>query len=168
MTALVLSIFGWAQGEAAPAHQPAFTNCAVLNVHDGDTLNALCGRHSDRPLKLKVRLHCIDAPELAQAPWGRESREHLRGLIGKGPVDLRVVDRDKYGRFVAEVWKAGVNVNLKLVEAGQSAVYWQHCDSLSYGLTEVKARLSHVGIWRQWGLHQRPWEYRHGSASWKF
>jgi endonuclease YncB( thermonuclease family) len=168
ITALALSISGLVQGEAAPVQEQTFRDCAVLNVHDGDTLNALCGKHSDRPVKLKVRLHCIDAPELGQAPWGRESREHLRGLIGEGPVDLQVVDQDKYGRSVAEVWKGGININLKLAEAGQAAVYWQHCESLSYGVAEVKARLADAGIWRQLGLHQRPWAYRHGSTSWKY
>ena len=41
-------------------------------VHDGDTLHVLCGQHTR---KLKIRLYCMDAPELAQAPWGGEARD---------------------------------------------------------------------------------------------
>ncbi|MGH8626662.1 MAG: thermonuclease family protein, partial [Gammaproteobacteria bacterium] len=75
-------------------------NCAVLKVHDGDTLHVLCGQHTDQPRMLKIRLHCLDAPELAQAPWGREARDHLRALVAKGPVTLRIIEKDKYRRSV--------------------------------------------------------------------
>jgi endonuclease YncB( thermonuclease family) len=42
--------------------------CAVDHCHDGDTCTLVCGRDMDTPRRVKVRLHCIDAPELAQAP----------------------------------------------------------------------------------------------------
>jgi len=131
-------------------------SCAVLNVHDGDTMRVQCGNR-----RVKVRLHCIDAPELKQAPWGREARDYLRSLVGRGPVTVRVKDKDKYRRSVAEVWKDGTSMNLKMIQAGKVAVYWQHCNSATYGLAEWKARLVSAGIWRQRGLHQRPWKYRH-------
>lgn len=136
-------------------------NCAVLKVHDGDTLHVLCRQHADQPRKLKIRLHCIDAPELAQAPWGREARDQLRRLIQKGPVTVRVIEKDNYRRFVAEVWKDRANANLEMVKTGKAAVYWRHCNSPTYGLAEWKARSVGAGIWRQRGLHQTPWEYRH-------
>lgn len=46
--------------------------CTVASVHDGDTLRATCDGE-----RLQVRLYCIDAPELDQAPWGRESYARL-------------------------------------------------------------------------------------------
>jgi len=141
--------------------QETLENCAVLKVHDGDTMHVLCGPQSDRPSKLKIRLHCIDAPELAQAPWGREARDHLRRLVRKGPVTVRIIEKDKYRRSVAEVWTDAANANLEIVKAGKAAVYWRHCNSVTYGFTEWKARLANAGIWRQAGLHQAPWEYRH-------
>ncbi|MGH8660100.1 MAG: thermonuclease family protein [Gammaproteobacteria bacterium] len=136
-------------------------NCAVVKVHDGDTLHVLCRQHADQPRKLKIRLHCIDAPELAQTPWGREARDHLRTLIGKGPITIRIVDKDEYRRSVAEIRKDGKNANLEMVKTGNAAVYWRHCNSLIYGLAEWKARSGNVGIWRHTGSHQSPWEYRH-------
>lgn len=138
-----------------------FENCTVVKIHDGDTLHVLCRQHADQPRKLKVRLHCIDAPELAQTPWGREARDHLRTLIGKGPITIQAIDKDKYRRSVAEITRGGKNANLEMVKSGKAAVYWRHCNSLSYGLAEWKARLAGTGIWRQAGLHQTPWEYRH-------
>jgi endonuclease YncB( thermonuclease family) len=50
-----------AAGTAADAEP-----CAVDHCHDGDTCTLVCGRHTDTPRRVKVRLHCIDAPELAQ------------------------------------------------------------------------------------------------------
>jgi endonuclease YncB( thermonuclease family) len=111
--------------------------------------------------RVKVRLHCIDAPELKQAPWGREARDYLRSLVGRGPVTVRVKDKDKYRRSVGEIWKGGTNVNLKMVEASKVAVYRRHCDIAAYGRAERHTKSAHAGIWRQRGLHQRPWEYRH-------
>ena len=55
--------------------------CTVSSVHDGDTIRAECNAE-----KLKVRLYCIDAPEMGQKPWGRESRDTLRELL---PYDGR-------------------------------------------------------------------------------
>lgn len=136
-------------------------NCVVLKVHDGDTLHVLCRQHTGQPRKLKIRLHCIDAPELVQAPWGREAGDHLRGLVHKGPVTVRIIEKDKYRRSVAEVWKDAANANLEMVKTGKAAVYWRHCNSLTYGLAEWKARSADAGIWQQSGLHQAPWEYRH-------
>ncbi|MGH6636076.1 MAG: thermonuclease family protein [Gammaproteobacteria bacterium] len=136
-------------------------NCAVVKVHDGDTLHVLCRQPAEQPRKLKIRLHCIDAPELAQTPWGREARDHLRAFIGKSPVTIRIVDKDKYRRSVAEIRKNAENANLEMVKDGKAAVYWRHCSSLIYGLAEWNARSADAGIWRQAGLHQTPWEYRY-------
>jgi hypothetical protein len=39
--------------------------CTVASIHDGDTLRAVCDGE-----RLQVRLYCIDAPEMSQAPRG--------------------------------------------------------------------------------------------------
>ena len=54
-------------------------HCKVSSVYDGDTLRAECDGE-----KLKVRLYCIDTPEMAQKPWGTESRDYLRSLLPQG------------------------------------------------------------------------------------
>jgi micrococcal nuclease len=66
----------------------------VLSVGDGDTL-----RVDDRGKRLTIRLACIDAPEMAQSPYGEQSRALLTSLAPVGSdVSLRVVDTDRYGR----------------------------------------------------------------------
>ena len=133
-------------------------DCRVLSVHDGDTLRAEC-----RGEKLKVRLSCIDAPEMGQRPWGTESRDYLRQLIPQdSSVRLEVHDKDKYGRYVAEVFRDGDNRNRRMVRAGQAAVYTDYCALTHFGYyqDESAARQRKAGIWEKPGLQQRPWEWR--------
>jgi endonuclease YncB( thermonuclease family) len=108
-----------------------------------------------------VRLYCIDAPELAQAPWGRESRDHLRQIAPR-QVTLRIRDTDRYGRKVAEVLTMdGENLNKRQVRDGQAAVYRQFCPDPAYGRLEADARAQGLGIWEKPGAQQTPWVYRH-------
>jgi endonuclease YncB( thermonuclease family) len=138
----------------APA---AIAGCTVASIYDGDTLRAVCADE-----RLQVRLHCIDAPELQQRPWGRESRDYLRTITPRS-VSLRVHDTDRYGRRVAELLDpaSGEPINRAMVGAGQAAVYRRYCSDPSYAQAEATARAARVGIWREPGLHQRPWAYRH-------
>lgn len=130
--------------------------CRVASIHDGDTLRAECNGE-----KLKVRLFCIDAPEMRQTPWGRESREHLRRITPR-VVSLRIHDTDRYGRKVAEVIDPanGSVINRAMVEAGQAAVYQRYCKDGSYSRAEAGAKAAGLGIWATPGDHQRPWDYR--------
>jgi endonuclease YncB( thermonuclease family) len=137
-------------------------DCRVLSVHDGDTLRAECEGE-----KLKVRLYCIDAPETGQRPWGTESRDYLRQLVPQGAtVRLEVHDRDRYGRYVAEVFRDGDNRNRRMVRAGQAVVYTHYCPLIYFGyyLDETAARRHKTGLWARPGLQQRPWEWRHRAA----
>ena len=53
--------------------------CTLVSVVDGDTLSLTCNGQPTR-----VRLHCIDAPEMGQGAWGRASRDHLAAAIRSG------------------------------------------------------------------------------------
>lgn len=132
--------------------------CQVDSVHDGDTLRATCDGRA-----VKVRLYCIDAPELAQRPWGQESRTYLRQLLPQ-PISLREHDTDRYGRIVGEVFgHAGKSLNLALVEAGQAAVYPRYCKESRFFDAEKRAKADRRGIWEKEGEQQRPWDYRQGQ-----
>ena len=139
---------------------PPGQTCRVNSIHDGDTLRATCNGE-----QVQVRFHCIDAPEMAQRPWGRESRDYLR-RITPPTITLRRLDTDRYGRIVGEVFAgadttAGEPLNLALVRAGQAAVYPQHCRDGRYYAAEERAREAGRGIWARAGDQQRPWNYRH-------
>ena len=85
----------------------------VVSIPDGDTFTGLDSQNR----QVKVRLHGIDAPEKAQA-FGNVSRKALGDLIESKVVQVQQVDKDRYGRVVANVHVGGVYVNRELVAKG--------------------------------------------------
>ena len=138
----------------------------MLSIGDGDTL-----RVDDRGKRLTIRLACIDAPEMAQGPYGQQSRALLTSLAPVGSeVTLKVVDPDRYGRTVAEISRGGQNVNLRMVRRGQAFAYRQYlrnCNPTAYLGAERGAETDHLGVWSIPGGIQRPWEFRHGRRSYR-
>jgi endonuclease YncB( thermonuclease family) len=132
-------------------------DCRVEKISDGDTMNLRCGTQL-----VKVRLYCIDAPEMAQKPWGTRSRDALKSIT-PSTVRLLKIDQDQYGRTVGEIYTTDDEprlLNLEQVEHGQAAVYGQFCDSPGYFSVEREARAAKRGIWSRRGEHQKPWDYR--------
>lgn len=130
--------------------------CTVSNIVDGDSIVVSCkGRRQ------QIRLYCIDAPEMKQRPWGKESRTALRQLLKRNDrVTLTIHDVDSYGRQVAEVFRDGLNLNLRMIEKGKAAVYRRYCRLSGFYTAEKVARRARVGIWSREGLHQSPWKWR--------
>ena len=132
--------------------------CIVNSIYDGDTMRLTCdGEH------IKVRLYCIDAPEMGQRPWGKESRDYLRAIA---PEQVTIIARakDRYGRTVGEVIttdEAQENLNLAMVWSGQAAVYPRYCNDRQYYQAESEAKKIKAGIWNESGQHQSPWRWRH-------
>jgi endonuclease YncB( thermonuclease family) len=136
---------------------PTAGTCNVTKIYDGDTMTLQC---SGEEKETKVRLYCIDAPEMQQKPWGTNSRDYLR-KISSTQVKLVTIDRDRYGRIVGEViTDNGVNLNLALVEAGQAAVYSAYCKKPEYSVAQQNAKSAKKGIWSDPGAHQAPWDWR--------
>ena len=99
----------------------------VLSVYDGDTITVLadCGFSTFR--KVKIRFALIDTPEIRgeEREEGLKSRDYLRELINLKDVIIET-ERDKtgkYGRYIATVWKDGVNINKKLLIEGYAELY---------------------------------------------
>jgi endonuclease YncB( thermonuclease family) len=142
-----------------PADKPVGAVVSVVpgSVHDGDTLRVRRGTE-----EIKVRFCGIDAPELAQ-PLGVESRDYLRRLVGDGVVRMVVVERDKYGRMVGEVFLLdGRSVNVEMVRAGMAYHYAKYSGNClgrgAIGQAEDEARSRRMGVWV--GGYQKPWEFR--------
>ncbi len=136
------------------------------SVHDGDTI-----RVSNSAEELKIRFCGIDAPEIDQ-PGGVEAREYLKKILDDGgnKVKLDIVDTDRYGRKVAEVWAGGSNgeqlLNAVMVVTGQAYHYQQYSGSCpnraSLVSTEKYARDTRLGVWSKPGAIL-PWEWRRGK-----
>ena len=138
----------------------------VLSIGDGDTIRITTPTGMN---KTTVRLACIDAPEISQAPYGNDARRALQSELAIGAeVSLRTKATDRYGRTVAEVLKGTTNINQLLVQSGAAFVYWQYiegCDRETYSRLENEARLKSLGVWAVPGGIQRPWDYRRGRKS---
>jgi endonuclease YncB( thermonuclease family) len=133
------------------------------SIYDGDTLRVVRG--SDEQ---KIRFCGIDAPEKNQE-LGTESRDHLRSLvdIGKGKLLLVPVEKDRYGRTVAEVYvkdskSTAINLNVQMVRDGYAWHYERYSDSCpirgEFAIAQELAQKEGLGIWN--GNPQPPWEWR--------
>jgi endonuclease YncB( thermonuclease family) len=137
--------------------------CALAAVVDGDTLALVCNGEP-----VRVRLHCIDAPELGQGPWGRASRDHLASQAPRTlilvPVPTEHGYRDRFGRVVGEVLTPDQdrrNLGMAQVLTGQAVVYPKYCNDERYVWVEGVARQARIGVWRSPGRQQTPWVWRH-------
>ena len=135
----------------------------VLSIGDGDTIRVRQGVRA-----ITVRLACIDAPETAQNPYGKQVRRYLQQRLPIGrQVTLAVKTTDRYGRTVAEVI-SDININLAMVEDGQAFVYRQYlggCDAKEYLDAEFRASRHRYGVWQVEGGITRPWEFRKGRSA---
>jgi micrococcal nuclease len=132
----------------------------VISVGDGDTI-----RVSVNGKPITARLACIDAPEMAQQPYGLASRNRLQQLLPiNSSVILQVADTDRYGRSVAKIYKGNLSINLTLVQEGQAVVYNQYlgaCPELRDRLiqSESRAKSRQIGFWNQ-PNPVMPWDFR--------
>ena len=89
----------------------------VLKINDGDTIDILY--HGK---KKRIRLLRIDTPERDE--WGYfKAKKALKKLISGQKVRLEFevpgkLERGGYGRILAYVWVADVNVNVEMVSLG--------------------------------------------------
>ncbi|MFM2429941.1 MAG: hypothetical protein RLZZ511_1154 [Cyanobacteriota bacterium] len=128
------------------------SNYTILTVGDGDTLRVRQGNSAP----LTVRLACVDAPEMSQAPYGPAASQRLKQLLPVGQtVTLNVRDTDRYGRKVAEISRSGRSINLQMVREGQAVVYRSYLRNCSAPLqtellqAEAKAQQQRLGFWQQ-------------------
>jgi endonuclease YncB( thermonuclease family) len=134
------------------------------SIYDGDTLRVVKGNE-----ELKIRFCGIDAPEKDQE-LGIEARDHLRSLIelGNGELLLVPVEKDRYGRTVAEVYvqdskNSAVNLNMQMIRDGYAWLYAQYVDNCpskkQLEIAESLAQEESLGVWSN-GSSIPPWEWR--------
>lgn len=152
--ALLISLLG-----ASPAI--ALEYARVISVGDGDTIRARTGLGQS----VTIRLSCIDAPELAQAPHGEESRSRLQAIIPIGTaIAIKSQTTDRYGRTVAEIFRENLNVNLAMVQEGRAVAYREYlsqCEGDRYLKAEASAKSRRLAFWSQ-ANPVMPWDFRRG------
>lgn len=133
-------------------------------VLDGDTLAIGA---------VRVRLHGIDAPELAQTcpepgggEWacGEAASARLTALTRGRPVLCAPRDRDRYGRWVAVCRAGNVDLGARLVTEGLAWAYTRYSDD--YARVEARAKTTRLGLWRSATKPAWDWrQARRGPAS---
>jgi micrococcal nuclease len=98
----------------------------VLSVVDGDTIHADIDLGCDIHTRLTLRLAGINAPEKATLE-GKAASVWLDAHLPGEPNALliRTVKdrREKYGRYLAELFVRGVSINEAMVLAGYAVPY---------------------------------------------
>ena len=123
----------------------------VTDVIDGDTV-IIDGQH-------KLRLWGIDAPESDQR-FGKESKEYVYRSLKDRKVSYALMNTDRYGRFVAIVFKGRTNVITHLVENGYAWWYETYAPKAHplKAAQFVAARLK-KGLWAD-PSPMPPWTFR--------
>lgn len=151
-------------------------NGRAITVSDGDTIRFLHRPTWFHPKQLRkgekassiglpIRLCTIDAPETPKfgktgQPFGNEAKEHLRSLLDKKNVRIRLLKKDQYGRAVAEVFTGRFPIPFfrkymdeLMLKEGLSEVYlgagasYGNKGKEEYIAIEDKARKAKKGIW---------------------
>jgi len=110
-----------------------------------------------------VRIHGIDAPELAQdchaggRPYacGQAAKAALAALLG-GPVACSPGGARSYGRLVAVCQSGGRDLGAVMVAAGWALAYRKY--SRAYVELEAEAAAARRGLWA--GQFTAPWTWR--------
>lgn len=105
----------------------------IVSVYDGDTVRAnvdlgfgVINKGSDGK-GMPLRLARIDTPEMrgAEKEEGKKARDYVRGLILNKDVEIHTVKdkTGKFGRYIAEIYIDGENINDKIVADGYAKYY---------------------------------------------
>jgi len=131
----------------------------VVHVRDGDSLTLLVDGS-----EIHVRLAQIDAPELDQ-PYGLDSRAALAAMVADATVRAEVIELDRYGRSVAEVYRDGRHINREMVEQGHAWAYTRYARSIQVIELEDAARAAQRGLWKlPESQRDAPWVWRHSGV----
>ena len=110
--------------------------------YDGDTCTTTDAE--------KVRLACIDAPEITKRPRFRATRmsptaydnslfersaNHLRALVSGRMVGIRRITTDRYGRTVAELFIDNQNVGQLQVLSGHAVISRKYAWQCAWALS---------------------------------
>lgn len=129
------------------------------SVIDADTIEI----HGER-----IRFNGIDAPETWQLCQDRSGKDYRCGQVAATALDDflsrsrptrgQFIERDRYGRFVGNCFRAdGENVAAWLVRNGH-ALDWPRYSKKAYASDQADAERNRLGMWQ--GLFMPPWEAR--------
>tara|TARA_Y100000994_G_scaffold82659_1_gene68012 strand:- start:331 stop:738 length:408 start_codon:yes stop_codon:yes gene_type:complete len=100
----------------------------IKNCYDGDTCTTIDGE--------KIRLACIDTPELKEKKGdpiaAKDARDFLNNLVINKEVSIRRITKDRYGRTVAELFNGNINIQKLLVDKGYGQIYKKYSNQCEW------------------------------------
>lgn len=127
----------------------------VTTITDGDTFKLL---KKDSTL-IRVRLANIDCPENKQ-PYSKRAKQFTSDAIFGKDVEILVLNKDRYGRFIANViYDDNRNLSKELLKAGYAWHFVKYSNDSSLQVLEDKARKNKVGLWQDPNAIA-PWNWR--------
>lgn len=98
-------------------------NATLVRVIDGDTIVCDIDLGFNLRQQLPVRLAHINAPEL-NTKEGVLAKSHITTILGDGKLVLKTFKpKDKFGRFLAEVYWDGNYINQIMINDGYAVPY---------------------------------------------
>ena len=112
---------------------PDLPTVTIQSCYDGDTCTTTEGE--------KVRLACIDTPELrgkkADPIPAKAARDYLNDLVAGSTVTIRRITEDRYGRTVAELSQGPMNIQEHLVEKGFARIYERYSSQCEWSMNKI-------------------------------
>lgn len=107
--------------------EPYVYKADIIAVFDGDTCTAIVDLGMRVSVEITIRLAGINAPEMrsAQKLDGIKARDFLRSRILMKSVLIKTYKdkTEKYGRWLADIWMDGVNINQEMITNGHAVAY---------------------------------------------
>lgn len=146
----------------------------TVSVHGAENIQPLVGRASvidGDTIEIageRIRINGIDAPESSQLCQDDQGRSYRCGAMSaraldqllseSRPLRCEFVERDQYGRFVGDCFRAdGLGLAAAMVRSGM-ALDWPRYSGGAYADEQSAAAAAKAGIWQ--GEFQPPWEWR--------
>jgi len=100
----------------------------IVNIVDGDTVDAEVDLGFRLTAKLRLRLLGINAPEMRSKDEARclkalEARSTLSALILEATVVIETQKPDAFGRYLANIWLRDININEEMIRLGMAEAY---------------------------------------------
>jgi len=109
-------------------YKSKYPKVKIEKCYDGDTCTSSDGE--------KIRLACIDAPELKDDDTenieGNLSRIYLNKLISGKILEIKRLDIDRYGRTVAELFFEDKNIQKLIVDNGFGIIYKEYSEQCKW------------------------------------
>lgn len=133
------------------------TSGSVTRVADGDSFEM---KLLDSGQTARVRLFGIDAPERGQA-HANKARSFTQNLLQGQKLSLDIIEEDRFGRLVANVYlDDGRLVNHLIVQAGYAWWFQRFApNDGNLAALEAEARKNRRGLWQD-ANPLPPWEFR--------